>query len=182
MFVKKNRYNQEGNVKELQINRVFPIAGAVSFLTVISLTYLVYLFSQLAYFFSAFNGFLPEGYTRTASAFARRGFFEMFAICAINILIISIISAFSKREGGKPSLAVRLLSLFIFRHATADSLYSLATVMSFAFHLCRLAEHLHHVREAQYSYAEIVRLLSCELEYSEENTEALLDACEGLIL
>lgn len=77
---------------------------------------------------------------------------------------------------------VRLLSLFIFRHATADSLYSLATVMTFAFHLCRLAEHLHHGREAQYPYAEIVRLLSSEIEYSEDNTEALLDACEALIL
>ena len=77
---------------------------------------------------------------------------------------------------------VRLLSLFIFRHATQESLYSLSTVIAFAFHLCRLAEHLHHGREAQYPYADIVRLLSCELEYSEENTEALLDACEGLIL
>lgn len=94
--------------------RKIPIAGCISFLCVIAATYLIYLFSQLAYFFSAFEGFLPEGYEHTASAFARRGFFEMFGVCVINVTIIAFINAFSKRnEKGKTAVAIKALSLFI---------------------------------------------------------------------
>lgn len=93
--------------------RRIPVSGSVSFLSVISFTYLVYLFSQLAYFFSAFGGLLPEGYTRSASAFARRGFYEMFAICAINVVIISAVSMLTKRKKGKVSAGIKVLSLFI---------------------------------------------------------------------
>jgi hypothetical protein len=112
MYGKKHRLSK-AEQGEAAVKRVIPVSGCVSFLCMISVTYLVYLFSQLAYFFSAFKGLLPEGYTRSASQFARRGFYEMFAICAINVIIISLISAFSKRKGGKPSLAIKLLSLFI---------------------------------------------------------------------
>lgn len=91
-----------------------PNSAAVSFLSVISVTYLVYLFSQLAYFFSAFSGFLPEDYEFTESAYARRGFFEMFAICVINIIIISVVNILIKRHKGAKSLAtVKFLSVFI---------------------------------------------------------------------
>lgn len=67
----------------------------------ISATYLLYLFSQLAYFFSAFSYILPEGYKNTASEFARRGFYEMCTVCAINLAIIGIIFAFVKGKNGK---------------------------------------------------------------------------------
>lgn len=87
---------------------------SVSFLSVISATYLVYLFSQLAYFFSAFSGILPEGYEFTPSEYARRGFFEMFAICVINIIILSLISILTKRKKNKgQSVPVKLLGAFI---------------------------------------------------------------------
>ncbi len=93
---------------------VFQPAIAVSFLSVISFTYTVYLFSQLAYFFSAFSGILPEGYEYTASAFARRGFFEMFAICVINMLIIALSNILSKRNAkGKIHTGIKAFSVFI---------------------------------------------------------------------
>lgn len=91
--------------------RVFPYSACVSFLVVISITYLIYLFSQLAYFFSAFSNILPEGYNNTASEFARRGFFEMFAVCVINIVIITVINIFLKRP--KKISALKILSLFV---------------------------------------------------------------------
>ena len=94
--------------------RKIPYTACVSFLTVISLVYVLYLFSQLAYFFSAFSLVLPEGYKFTASSFARRGFYEMFAVCMINILLISVINAFSKRlSNGKTPLTIKLLSAFV---------------------------------------------------------------------
>lgn len=91
-----------------------PASGAISFLSVICATYMVYLFSQLAYFFSTFNGILPDDYEYSASVFARRGFFEMFAICVINILIISVVTILAKRNDSKKlSPVVKALSCFI---------------------------------------------------------------------
>ena len=113
LYGKRKRLNVKENGVHKGVNRAFPAAGAVSFLSVISLVYVVYLFSQLAYFFSAFKGILPEGYKYNASVFARRGFFEMFAIVAINIALISVINAFTKRNKGRVSPALKGISLFI---------------------------------------------------------------------
>lgn len=81
----------------------------VTFMAVVSVVYVVYLFSQLAYFFSAFKGILPADYHYTASEFARRGFFEMFAICVINLAIVSIVSMLIDKK----TAGFKVLSLFI---------------------------------------------------------------------
>ena len=93
--------------------RVLSPTISVSFLSVISLTYLVYLFSQLAYFFSAFKGILPADYHYTASAFARRGFYEMFVICVINILLVSAVGIMTKRIHGRVAPSIKVLSAFV---------------------------------------------------------------------
>ncbi len=85
----------------------------ISFLSVISICYLAYLFSQLAYFFSAFKGFLPEGYEFNVSTYARRGFFEMSAIAAINFLIIFGALLLSIKKNKKMCMPSRLICLFI---------------------------------------------------------------------
>lgn len=85
----------------------------VSFLSVISICYLMYLFSQLAYFFSALGGFLPEGYVFTVAQYARRGFFEMAAISAINMLIVFFCVTLSRKNDGKLSIGIRILCSFI---------------------------------------------------------------------
>lgn len=84
-----------------------------AFLGVISFCYLAYLFSQLSYFFNAFLGFLPKGYNFTVSEYARRGFFEMFAIAVINILIVFVTMLISKKKNYKVPLSVRMFNLFI---------------------------------------------------------------------
>ncbi len=71
-----------------------------SFFGVISLCYLVYLFSQTAYFFSAFSGLLPEGYKFTAAEYARRGFFELCCIAGINLALIFLMIILSKKNDG----------------------------------------------------------------------------------
>ena len=94
----KNTATEKGKLKK---RKNLPYTVCTSFLCVISATYLLYLFSQLAYFFSAFSYILPEGYKNTASEFARRGFYEMCTVCAINLAIIGIIFAFVKGKNGK---------------------------------------------------------------------------------
>lgn len=88
---------------------IFPISACISFLSVISVVYIVFIFSQLAYFFSAFKGILPDGYDLTASEYARKGFYEMFAVCVINILLVGLIFAFVKRK----NIVLKILSAFV---------------------------------------------------------------------
>lgn len=79
-------------------------------LIAICLVYCAYLVSQLAYFTGGLAGILPENYT--LAEYARRGFFEMAWLCAINLGIILFSLAVCAREKGTP-LSTRLLCLFI---------------------------------------------------------------------
>ena len=96
--------------KERDFKR-FPSAVSITVLAVIVLVYLVYLFSQLAYFFDAFKGILPEDFSM--SEYARRGFFEMCAICAINAVIIMLSMAFSKNDSKGSTVIHKLFQIFI---------------------------------------------------------------------
>lgn len=85
----------------------------ISFLTVLSICYGAYLFSQLAYFFSAFSGILPEGYVFSYAEYARRGFFELCGIAGINLVLILFMLLFSKKKDGKLSGVLRAFGTFI---------------------------------------------------------------------
>ena len=72
--------------------------------------YVVYLLSQLAYFVGGFAGVLPEGFTM--AEYARRGFFEMAALCAINLTLIALaVGLVEKAE--KTPLSTRIFCLFV---------------------------------------------------------------------
>ena len=84
----------------------------ISFLCVISACYLLYLFSQLAYFFSAFKGFLPsEGITH--AQYARKGFFEMCIIAVINFVLVFSTLLAARKKNGKVCAAIKVLATFI---------------------------------------------------------------------
>lgn len=84
----------------------------VSFLSVISLCYLLYLYSQLAYFFSAFRGFLPTQEI-TFAQYARKGFFEMCVIAVINLALVFAALLLSEKKAGKVNGAVKAVTTFI---------------------------------------------------------------------
>ena len=81
------------------------------FLLGISLVYLLYLFSQLAYFFNGFMGFLPEDFTY--AEYARRGFFELTAVSFINIVTVMLCTAFCRKKEGKLPVSVKLMLMFL---------------------------------------------------------------------
>lgn len=107
--LKKEEQNESERVKFKGIENSL----LISFLSVISVCYLAYLFSQLAYFFSAFSGFLPKDYNFTLSAYARRGFFEMSVIAAINFVIIFAAVLISRKKEGKLCVSLKALCTFI---------------------------------------------------------------------
>ena len=106
----EKRAEKNENYKNLRIVSSNVFAG---FLGVISLVYVIYLLSQLAYFFSAFTGKLPDGSAITVAQYARRGFFEMAAVAVINFGIISVTVLFSKRDGNKLSRMIKGFDLFL---------------------------------------------------------------------
>ena len=81
----------------------------ISFLSSISVCYILYLVSQLAYFFSAFKGLLPSDYSFTLATYARRGFFEMCIIAVINFCLIFCTHIFAKEN----NIVTKILNLFI---------------------------------------------------------------------
>ena len=79
-------------------------------LVAVCLLFLVYLLSQLAYFVGGFAGILPEQYT--LAEYARRGFFEMAALCVVNLAVI-VLSLGLIHKNDRAPLFTRLLCLFI---------------------------------------------------------------------
>lgn len=88
-----------------------PVPMVNAFLAAVSGLYVLFLLSQLAYFCSAFSGILPADYS--VAEYARRGFFEMSAVCAINLLMIGIVLLIVPHKNGRAPLSTRLLCLFV---------------------------------------------------------------------
>jgi len=109
LSLKKNAPKTKERVEHKGIENAF----LISFLSVISICYLAFLFSQLAYFFSAFRGFLPEDYKFNVASYARRGFFEMSAIAGINFALVFISVLISNKKEGKLCGTLKALCTFV---------------------------------------------------------------------
>lgn len=80
-------------------------------LIMVCVVYFVYLLSQTAYFVGGFAGILPEEFT--LAEYARRGFFEMAWISAINLILIILCVAMTQRKKRRVPLTTRIFCLFI---------------------------------------------------------------------
>ncbi len=94
-----------------QQKRSLPTAALMSFSGAISLVYVLYIISQLTYFFSAFTGKTPTDFL--PATYARRGFFEMCIICVINLIIMFCVILFSSRNKGKVQRPIAAICTFI---------------------------------------------------------------------
>ncbi|MBT9173820.1 MAG: hypothetical protein DDT21_02226 [Syntrophomonadaceae bacterium] len=72
----------------MQAFRVLPALTVYTLLLLLNVLYLVFILTQLPYFFSAFYGRIPPGWESYAE-FARRGFFELCAIAVINLAVLA---------------------------------------------------------------------------------------------
>ena len=81
-----------------------------SFFGVLSVVYILFVLSQLAYFFSAFSGVLPEEFTY--ADYARRGFFDMCRVSALNLVFIALALMLTKKnEKGALPPSTRIFTL-----------------------------------------------------------------------
>lgn len=89
--LRKERIQKAG--REL---RRIPETALCTAMTVICLVYVIFIWMQGGYLFSAFRGFYPYGYTY--SQYARRGFFELCQISAWNLVLLGGTAVFSRRR------------------------------------------------------------------------------------
>lgn len=118
------KYNRISKTKESKFEGIENVY-LISFLSAIAVCYLLYLFSQLAYFFSAFKGFLPNDKI-TYSEYARKGFFEMCIIAVINLGLVFFAMLLAKKQNGKVCHGIKAIATFI----AAFTLIIIATAIS----------------------------------------------------
>ena len=99
--------------KEEPKERTFQGMSAITvniLLVAVCFVYVVYLLSQLAYFAGGLSGILPEGYTM--AQYARRGFFEMAWLSAINLGLMCLTMGLVEKKDTAPGLT-KALCLFL---------------------------------------------------------------------
>ncbi len=121
--IAKKEVKQAGTEKKPYLSALDSIF-VNTFLSAVSLLYLLFLVTQLSYLGGGFMGLLPKDYTY--SAYARRGFFEMCLICIINLGIIFLGEFFVKRVEEKLPRITRILNTFI----SIFSIFLIATAIS----------------------------------------------------
>lgn len=105
------RHSPKPAAKEARERKGLNALTVNTVLIAVSVVYVVYLISQLAYFSGGFAGVLPEEFT--LAEYARRGFFEMAWICAVNLLVMCLAVGLCAKKKGRSPMATRFLCLFI---------------------------------------------------------------------
>ena len=108
-YLKKSPSLEKESIKKY--NGKLAVSGINAFLISISIVYLFYLFTQLAYIVDAFKFVLPEDYT--AAEFARSGFFQMAVIVFINFVILGCTAISVKRNDLKIPKSTKSVLMFI---------------------------------------------------------------------
>jgi hypothetical protein len=88
-----------------------PLAAVHAPLIVLTGIYVLFFVAMGTYLFSAFAGDLPSAYTY--AEYARRGFFELCGVAAINLVVIIFVYLFAKRGAGEYPKSVRSLTAAI---------------------------------------------------------------------
>lgn len=97
---KKEMFTYESTHTAANEARFIPLLVVCTALTPLLIVYLLYFFSQTAYFVSAFSNILPSGFTY--AEYARNGFFELCRVSVINLVVIAAAEIFSRYAGKKP--------------------------------------------------------------------------------
>ncbi|MEN6461103.1 MAG: DUF4173 domain-containing protein [Syntrophomonas sp.] len=86
---------KDGNTQKAISNlQVLPAVTGYTLLGLLCSLYVLFIGSQLPYFFSAFVGERPEGW-QVYSEYARSGFFELCSIAAINLSVLMVVNLLS---------------------------------------------------------------------------------------
>lgn len=101
-------FKKDSTLKFFTGVRILPSATVYTLLGFLCTLYLLFIGSQLPYFFSAFFGVRPEGW-QVYSEYARSGFFELCRIAAINLIVLTAANLFSQKQC-RDSMTLKVLN------------------------------------------------------------------------
>lgn len=90
---------------------IVPSEAVIAGLIPVCALQILYLVSQVGYFFSTFSGFLPENYTY--AQYARRGFLELCLVSLVNLTLIAAALSFTKYKKRVTEKIVNALVLIL---------------------------------------------------------------------
>ncbi len=91
--------------------RILPNPMVYAAVTPICILYVLFFVSQFQYFLGGFTGELADGFTY--AEYARKGFFELCAVCCINFAVIGVMSFGAKLCGAVKPAALKIYTLFL---------------------------------------------------------------------
>ncbi len=101
---------QEAYRKTSEKLKKLPSLTAVFATVPVLFVYLIFFISQWKYYVSCFTGVLPE--SLSYAEYAREGFSQLCTVSVINLIMILAVTLFTRcTEGGKPSVAIKLLTV-----------------------------------------------------------------------
>lgn len=119
-----NALNEQSCTQKIYNMRFLSNIAVYTAVTPICILYVLFFISQASYFLSAFTGSLPDGFTY--ADYARRGFFELFAVALINLGVTCFMSLFSKKAGKEKPFALKFYSIML----SVFTIILIATAMS----------------------------------------------------
>lgn len=123
-------FKEESTLKAISTLQVLPAATVYILLGLLCSLYVVFIGSQLPYFFSAFVGERPEGW-QVYSEYARSGFFELCRIAAINLTVLAAANVLGKKQY-RESMALKIF----------NSLLAILTLVLIATALSKMAMYI----------------------------------------
>lgn len=91
--------------------RCLPAAMVYAAITPILAVYVIFFISQWDVYMSAFTGVLPEGFIY--SDYARKGFFQLVCVCAINAVILLGVQLFVQRKTKITAILMKIYMIVI---------------------------------------------------------------------
>lgn len=101
-----------------------PMPAIFGPLVVLDLIYIIFFITLAGYLFSAFGGDLPA--SMTYAEYARKGFFELCAVSAINLAVIAFSYTGMKRKEGEYPRSLKILTAIM----SVETVLLVATAMS----------------------------------------------------
>ncbi len=101
-------FKEDSTQKFLSGMQILPTATVYTLLGLLCSLYVLFIGSQLPYFFSAFMGQRPAGW-QVYSEYARSGFFELCRIAAINLIVLTAANVFGKNQN-RANIVLKVLN------------------------------------------------------------------------
>lgn len=95
----RNKKESTNAQSEKMKSKIFDYIIVITVTSSICAVYIIYCVSKLTYFISGFLGILPIEYT--FAEYARKGFFECIPLGSINLILIIVLTMFTKTEENK---------------------------------------------------------------------------------